>query len=425
MPQAYCETCHTFLADRFVVGKCPTCGEKTRGDQCDACGTVLDPEDLVEPHCTVCNSIPVFKETKHLYIATTKLKKLLQKLVDEHPNWRKNAIALTNRYIDEGLCDRALTRDLDWGIEVPKEGYEGKKIYIWAENVLGYLSMSLIVAKQRNVDFKELWGDEARHYYVHAKDNIPFHTIILPALLLAEGDNYHLPDEIISNEYQTLEGRKISTSQNWAIWIKDIVDTYHPDALRYFFIANGPEKRDTDFSWNEFINSNNGELVGAYGNFINRTLVFIHKYFDGKIPEGKLTAEWEQKLKKLYDTVGSCIDHGNLKEGLETIFEEVRNANKYYDQQAPWTTRTTNLKQCEDTIYNCTQLVLNFAKLLQPYLPFSSKEVLTWFGNSEEWEFEVIEEGYQIPETKILFERIPKERIEEEKRKMTSNRKES
>lgn len=410
--QAYCETCHQFLPDRFVVGICPVCGSASRGDQCDVCGTVLDTIQLKEPTCSICHGTPVWKKTTHLYLSLTKLRPQLKSLVDTHPEWRKNAIAFTNRYLDEGLCDRALTRDLDWGIDVPKDGYEGKKIYIWAENVLGYLSMSKIAAKKRNTSFEELWGPDALHYYVHAKDNIPFHTIILPGMLIANQSGYHLPDRIISNEYLTLEGRKISTSQNWAVWVKDIADDYQADALRYFMIANGPEKRDTDFTWSEFARSCNGELAAAYGNFVNRTLAFANKYLNHTVPEGELSDEIAQRLDRRYEVTGKLIEAGQLKEAINQIFEEIRWANKYYDENAPWTTRTTDLAHCKDTIYQCIQLTANFAVLLQPFLPFSSKMLFEWLSLSDSWERKNVASGYVIPEVRILFERIelPKEK---------------
>ncbi|MCM1466991.1 MAG: methionine--tRNA ligase [Alistipes sp.] len=246
-PQVYCEKCDTFLADRFVLGKCPECGKDTRGDQCDFCGMVLEPENLTEPICAVCRQPIGFRKSKHLYVAITKLQKELEELVNSHPEWRKNAIAFTNRYIEEGLRDRALTRDLEWGIKVPKDGYENKTIYIWAENVLGYLSASKIAAEERGTDFEELWGKHAIHYYVHGKDNIPFHTVILPSLLLANDKKWHLPDRIISSEYLTLEGRKISTSQNYAIWVKNLLDNYEADSIRYFFWRTDRRKRTRIF----------------------------------------------------------------------------------------------------------------------------------------------------------------------------------
>lgn len=417
-PQAYCERCHSFLADRFVVGKCPKCGSDARGDQCDVCGTVLEPENLAEPVCAVCGNSITFRSSRHLYIAISRLETELTGLVEEHPEWRKNAAAFTNRYIEEGLRDRALTRDLDWGIPVPHPDYEGKTIYIWAENVLGYLSASKTAAQQRD-DFQKLWFGDAKHYYVHGKDNIPFHTIILPALLLANKAGWHLPDQIVSSEYLTLEGRKISTSQNYAIWVKDILECYDPDSIRYYFLANGPEKKDADFSWREFINSHNGELLGAYGNFINRTLAFILKYQNGIVPAGKTDAALDRKIEDLYVFVGRKIESGAFKDAIEEIFEFVRYANKYFDAQRPWITRTENEKECNNTLYHCVQINANLAVLLYPFLPFSSGKVCKWLNIGHTWEKQTVLPGYRIPEIEILFQRIDKKVIEEETKKLS------
>ncbi len=439
IPQAYCECCGGFLADRFVVGKCPECGSDARGDQCDVCGAVLEPERLLEAKCTVCNHEISFQNTTHLYIAISKLKKQLETFLDEHGHWRKNAIAFTKRYIDEGLRDRALTRNLDWGIEVPKEGYEDKRIYIWAENVLGYLSASYLAANGNEKAYRELWQGEAKHYYVHGKDNIPFHTIILPSLLLAHsavrvdagnnidfeerltGSGWHLPDEIISSEYLTLEGRKISTSQNYAIWARDIVDRYHPDSLRYYFLINGPEKKDADFSWREYVNSHNGELLGAYGNFVNRTLVFIHKYWKGVVPEGELCLEINRKLDSFYSEVGRKLEAGRIKEPLEEIFDFVRYANKFFDIEKPWVTVREEEDVCRNTLYNCVQIIANLAVLLQPFLPFSSREIFRWLNINEVWEKQFVPAGYQLPEIKLLFERLDKGVVEEESEKLSGH----
>lgn len=417
-PQAYCDCCNTFLADRFVTGKCPKCGNDTRGDQCDFCGTVLEPEGLVEPVCVVCGNRISFKNATHLYIAISKMEDQLKTLVNNHPNWRKNAISFTNRYINEGLKDRALTRDLDWGIDVPKEGFEDKKIYIWAENVLGYLSASQIAAEQNCEDYEEIWGVNAKHYYVHGKDNIPFHTIILPALLIANGDGWHLPDEIISSEYLTLEGRKISTSQNYAIWVKDIINRYNADSIRYYLLANGPEKRDADFSWREYVNNHNGELLGAYGNFINRTLAFINRYMNGVIPAGNLNSEIEVKIDQLFCETGEKVEAGNLRDAIDGIFEFVRYANKFFDIEQPWITRVTDVEACDNTLFNCVQIIANLAILLHPFLPFSSEKVCKWLKISNVWEKQYVLTGYQLPEIEILFERIDKKIIEEEKAKL-------
>ena len=420
VPQAYCECCDTFLADRFVLGKCPKCGKDTRGDQCDACGMVLEPENLVEPVCAVCGKPISFKTSKHLYIAITKLQAELKALVDDHPKWRKNAIAFTNKYIEDGLRDRALTRDLEWGIKVPKDGYENKTIYIWAENVLGYLSASKVAAELRGADFRELWGKEAKHYYVHGKDNIPFHTIILPSLLLGNGENWHLPDQIVSSEYLTLEGRKISTSQNYAIWVKELLEYYEADSIRYFFLANGPEKKDADFSWREYVHSHNGELLGAYGNFVNRSLAFIAKYFDRIVPEGIEDPSINNQINELFVSVGRQIENGAFKDAIAEIFDFVRNANKFFDTEQPWVTRNTDKKACRNTLYQCVQMIANLAVLLSPFLPFSSEKVCRWLGINNRWKKQSVSAGYLLPEVEILFQRIDKKVIETETEKLKS-----
>lgn len=316
------------------------------------------------------------------------------------------------------MRDRALTRDLEWGIKVPKEGYEDKTIYIWAENVLGYLSASKAAAEARGADFYELWGKEARHYYVHGKDNIPFHTIILPSLLLANGGNWHLPDQIVSSEYLTLEGKKISTSQNYAIWVKDLLDHFEADSIRYFFLANGPEKKDADFSWREYVHSHNGELLGAYGNFVNRTLAFIAKYCDGIVPEGINNPAINRQIDGLFASVGRQIENAAFKDAIADIFNFVRYANKFFDTEQPWTTRTTDQSACGNTLYQCVQIIANLAVLLSPFLPFSSEKVCRWLGINNKWEKQSVPAGYLLPEVEILFERINKKVIEIETEKL-------
>jgi methionyl-tRNA synthetase len=416
--QAYCNKCDEYLPDRFVEGICPECGEVTRGDQCDTCGRILEPEILIEGTCTICGEKISLKESTHLYLKLKDYKEELTELVNQSVNWRKNAIDFTNRYLNEGLRDRALTRNISWGIDVPKKGYEDKKIYIWAENILGYLSSSK-EALQNDELFNEFWiGDNSLHYYIHGKDNIPFHTIILPSLLLASNENYHLPDRIISSEYLTLEHKKISTSKNYAVWIKDILDRYNPDAIRYFLIANGPEKRDTDFSYREFINRNNSELLGAYGNFVNRTLVFVQKYYNGKVPTGTINKEIKQKLEDLFKNVGNDIEIGNIKNGLEKIFDFIRQSNKYFDYKKPWETRNSDEIDCENTIYNCIQIIANISVLLKPFIPFSSDKVLDCLDISDEWEVKWVKSKKVIKQINILFERIDKKAIDEEYKRL-------
>ncbi|MCL1913939.1 MAG: methionine--tRNA ligase [Eubacteriaceae bacterium] len=411
---AFCEHCNIALADRFITGKCPSCGSRARGDQCDSCGSIIDAESLTEAECAICGSAPVFRPANHLFLAISKFRCGLEAFVGARPTWRKNAIGLTRRYIDEGLRDRAITRDLEWGIDVPKEGYEGKKIYVWAENVLGYLSMANSLSLARGEDPTELWAQGTMHYYVHGKDNIPFHTIVLPSLMLAHGGEWKLPDNIISSEFLTLEGRKISTSENWAIFAKDLLATRQPDSIRYFLIANAPERRDADFTWREFVNSNNSELLGSYGNFINRTLAFIYKYMGGVVPCGTVDPQIETRMDRLFTSVGKQIENGDIKDALFEIFEFVRFANKYYDAHRPWETASSDLSHCAQTIFNCVQIAANLAVLLKPFIPFSSEKIVKWLGIDDSWSLKSIPALLPIPEPELLFERLDKKTVEEE-----------
>ena len=419
-PAAWCEHCKKAPSDRMVIGKCPYCGEETRGDQCEACGAVLEAENLIDPVCADCSNPVTTKLSKQLILDLPRLEEKIRTYLEKHTHWRKNALAFTKRYLDEGLRERAVTRALNWGIDVPKAGYEDKKIYIWTENVLGYLSQSFALAKERGVDPKELWGEDADtvHYYVHGKDNIPFHTIILPALMFASECFWHKPDEIISSEYLTLEGKRISTSRNWAIWAGDIVQRYDPDSLRYFFIANGPEKRDTDFSWREFVERTNGELLGAYGNFVNRTLAFAVKYFDGKIKPCDPERELVNRVSAAYEKTGGLIGEGRFKEALEGLMELTRFANRYYDAKTPWITRTSDFEECERTIANCAYLCLNLACLFKPFLPFSSEKVLSWLWGNDSWEEKRIEREIKLEKIDILFRRLDKDTIDIETKKL-------
>ena len=410
--QAFCPACRKTLTDRLIEGKCPVCEEFTRGDQCDHCGEIPEADSLLSPVCADCRGAVVFEDSTQLFIAISKLEKELTDFLSTRPHWRRNASAFTKRYLDEGLRDRAVTRNLDWGIDVPREGYADKRIYIWAENVLGYLSASAAVCEERGVAFEELWGEDARHYYIHGKDNIPFHTIILPSLLLGHGGGFRLPDDIISSEHVTLDGRKISTSQNHAVWGKDIIHRYSPDALRYFFIANGPEKRDTDFSWREFTERNNNELLGAYGNLVNRTLVFIAKYLGSTVPNGDVEEEIAAQIHALFPATGARIESGQFKDALEGIFEFVRFGNRYFDTNEPWKSVKDELSKCNQTLFNCVQILANLAVLLAPFLPFSSKKIFGWLSLHQEWHTQWVSSGYPLPEVSILFERLDVKVIE-------------
>ena len=414
--QTYCEYDNQFLPDRFVEGICPICGAKARGDQCDHCSSILDPLDLIDKRCKICGHEPVIKETEHFYFEFSHFQQALENFIQQAENdhrWRDNAIQLTKRYLAEGVPDRAVTRDLPNGISVPIEGFEDKKIYVWIEAVSGYLTASIEWAKQHNENIEDWWNDHTTSYYIHGKDNIPFHTTIWPSILMAIG-NQALPTHIISNEYLTLEKRKLSTSQNWAVWIPYITRKYDPDSIRYFLTINAPENRDTDFSWREFILSHNGELLGAYGNFVNRTFKFIEKSFEGKIPVGMINKDIQNETFQLYSSVGRLIEDGHFKQALEEIFKYIRHANKYFDIQQPWIQVKQNKNEGENTLYTCTYIILNLAQLLHPFLPFSTDKIKEMFRIKKvEWQ-EQTDIPRQVYDVRPLFERIDTNLIEQE-----------
>ncbi len=418
--QAYCPNDQHFLPDRFVEGICPNCGATARGDQCDQCSKILDPLDLLDKRCKICGSTPEIRETEHFYFSFSAFQERLEQYVakaESEKRWRENALLLTKRYLAEGIPDRAVTRDLPNGVDVPVPGFEGKKIYVWIEAVAGYYTASVEWARQHGEDIKQWWGKDAASYYVHGKDNIPFHTVIWPAILMGIGTPA-LPSRIISNEYMTLEKKKISTSRNWAVWVPELLERYNPDTVRYFLIMNAPENRDTDFSWREFIYCHNSELLGAFGNFVNRTLKFIEKSFNSTVPQADIDENILQSTRALYQTAGDFIEEGHFKQALESIFEYVRAANRYFDERQPWIQIKEDSKSCEQTMATCTFIICNLAQLLQPFLPFAVGNVKQMLQVNEcSW---AIQEQLpqQLNAVYPLYERLDVQLIEEETAKL-------
>ena len=416
MEQTYCEYDQQFLPDRYVEGICPICGAQARGDQCDFCSSVLEPLELLNRKCKICGHTPTTRKTEHFFFSLSSFQTILEnhtQQAEKNHLWRENALSLTKRYLKEGLQDRAVSRDLPIGVSVPVSGYEDKKIYVWIEAVSGYYTASKLWAKETNQNDSGFWESSAKSYYVHGKDNIPFHSIIW-AGILAGIEKEPLPTHIVSNEYLTLEKKKLSTSKNWAVWVPDILERYEPDSIRYFLTINAPESRDADFSWKEFIYSHNSELLGAYGNLVNRTLKFIEKSFDGVIPKTDVTLSIQDKVNHLYEEVGNSIERTSFKQGLEKIFELVRFANKYFDEQQPWKQVHEDPESCKQTLMNCVYLIGNLAHVLTPFLPFSSERVKKMLNIIEtNWKpFGVKTEC--LSNVKPLFERIDTARIEEE-----------
>lgn len=431
--QYYDEEAHTFLADRYITGECPHChAEGAYGDQCEKCGTSLSPTDLINPKSAISGSKPVMRETKHWYLPLDKHEAWLRQwILEDHKEWRNNVYGQCKSWLDMGLQPRAVSRDLDWGIPVPVEGAEGKVLYVWFDAPIGYISNT----KELLPDSWEMWWKDPETRLVHfiGKDNIVFHCIVFPAMLKAEG-SYILPDNVPSNEFLNLEGDKISTSRNWAVWLHEYLRDFpgKQDVLRYVLTANAPETKDNDFTWKDFQARNNNELVAVYGNFVNRALQLTQKYYDGVVPAcGELTEYDRQTLDEFKDVkakVEELLDAFKFRDAQKEAMNLARIGNKYIADSEPWKVVKTDPERVKTVIYISLQLTANLAIAFEPFLPFSS-EKLRKMLNMESFEWnrlgrtDLLQAGHRLAKPELLFEKIEDDVIEAQVQKLLDTKK--
>ncbi len=414
--QYYDEEAKQFLADRYITGECPHChADGAYGDQCEKCGTSLSPLDLINPKSAISGSKPVLKTTKHWYLPLDKHEGWLREwILEDHKEWRPNVYGQCKSWLDMGLQPRAVSRDLDWGIPVPVEGAEGKVLYVWFDAPIGYISNT----KELLPDTWEKWwkAEDTRLVHFIGKDNIVFHCIVFPAMLKAEG-SYILPDNVPSNEFLNLEGDKISTSRNWAVWLHEYLVDFKgkQDVLRYVLTANAPETKDNDFTWKDFQARNNSELVAIYGNFVNRTLVLTHKYFEGKVPQrGELTDYDKETLKEFSDIkfeVEKLLDNFKFRDAQKEAMNLARIGNKYLADTEPWKLAKTDMERVGTILNIALQITANLAIAFEPFLPFSSAKLrdmlkLSSWSWSNLGSIDLLATGAEISPAELLFEKI-------------------
>ena len=429
--QFYDEKAGQFLADRYIVGKCPHCGnERAYGDQCEACGTSLNATDLIDPVSAITGNKPELKETKHWYLPLDQYEGWLKEwILEEHKEWKPNVYGQCKSWLDNGLQPRAVTRDLDWGVPVPIEGAEGKVLYVWFDAPIGYISAT----KDLTPEWEKYWKDpETRMIHFIGKDNIVFHCIIFPAMLKAEG-SYILPDNVPANEFLNLEGDKISTSRNWAVWLHEYLVEFpgKQDVLRYVLTANAPETKDNDFTWKDFQTRNNSELVAIYGNFINRTLVLTQKYFANRVPErGELTdydKEVLAEIPQIVERVEKSLETFHFRDALKEAMNLARLGNKYLADTEPWKVIKTDEGRVKTILNICLQISANLSTLMEPFMPFSSRK-LREFMNIDVIDWDkmgdgVIPAGHELGEAGLLFEKIEDATIQAQIDKLLATKK--
>ncbi len=433
--QYYDPEAKQFLADRYITGTCPHChNERAYGDQCEACGTSLSATDLIDPHSAISGAKPELRETKHWYLPLGDYENFLREwILEGHKEWKPNVYGQCKSWLDLGLQPRAVTRDLDWGIPVPLQGAEGKVLYVWFDAPIGYISNTKELLPD---SWRTWWCDpETRMIHFIGKDNIVFHCIIFPAMLRAEG-SFNLPDNVPANEFLNLEGDKISTSRNWAIWLHEYLDEMpgKEDVLRYVLTANAPETKDNDFTWRDYQARNNNELVAIYGNFVNRALVLTHKYFDGKVPPlGHLTEVDEEMLREVA-TIPAALDdqleHFHFREALKTAMQLARIGNKYLADTEPWKVIKSDPDRVATILHLALQLVGNLTIAFAPFTPFSTRRLLAMlqveeggFAFSRFGATDLLPEGHQLGKPELLFEKIEDEVIQAQLDKLAAIKK--
>ena len=406
--QDYCENCQKYLSDREIVGKCPHCGGASTGDQCEVCGDSLDSSEVIDKRCKDCGTPSVLKPNKHLYFSLPTFEKELQELIYKNKEkWRKNALGEAQKYIDMGLVNRAATRQLTWGVPVPVKGYEDKRIYVWIEAVLGYLSMGKKVAESRGIDFDKFMADTNENlltYYVHGKDNIPFHTTIFPALLMAMKNGYRLPDYIVSSAYVNVNNEKMSKSKGNLISANELLELFEPDTLRFYLTFKGPESNDINCSLDDIRQTHNKFLAGGLGNFVNRNLSFINKKFDGVIEEAEIDSKIIELTQKYFDLVGQLFEKGELKAATSHIVEYINLANKYYDSQEPWKQVKENIDEFKKTTYTCAYIINNLSNMIYPVIPNAAKKIKKMLSLDDYvWAETKIQGDLKVEDLQILF----------------------
>lgn len=431
--QYYDEEAGQFLADRYITGTCPHCkNPNAYGDQCEACGTSLSPLDLIDPKSAISGSKPVLRETKHWYLPLDKHEAWLRKwILEEHKEWKPNVYGQCKSWLDMGLQPRAVSRDLDWGVPVPVEGADGKVLYVWFDAPIGYISNTKELLPD---DWEKWWKDpETRMIHFIGKDNIVFHCIVFPAMLKADG-SYNLPDNVPANEFLNLEGDKISTSRNWAVWLHEYLEEFpgKQDVLRYVLTANAPETKDNDFTWRDFQTRNNSELVAIYGNFINRAMVLTSKYFDGIVPALGETTDYDRatlaefaEVKKLLE---ENIEHFHFRDALKEAMNLARIGNKYLADTEPWKVAKTDMERTATILHIGLQIAANLAIAFEPFMPFSSARLRTMLGMTRfSWEklgcIDLLAAGQVLGQPELLFEKIEDSVVEAQVKKLQDTRK--